>query len=220
MIIVATLGFDERPVIRALSEAGFKGFSKIYLIRPIDDDPRAVKAVAEIKKISSMAGLRDEDVVSLRVDPRSFWESVSIVHDLLSSIAKGGSEEIHLLLGGGLRALVLEAYTAFILLTDNTRSKIKVRVDLETGDHTIIISGEELPPDTKLSEAEHRILEILGERPGLTMTDISDIMVKPASTTHRLLKKLLLRGLLVKKENRYYLSPKGRALLKILASND
>lgn len=216
MIIVATLGFDERPVLHAISETGFKGVEKIFLIRPFNDDPRAVKAVSEIKKLASIANLGDEDVVSYRVDVRDFWGSVAMIHRLLREVAKNTGDYVVLCLGGGLRALVLETYTSFILLSLDERRKFKVRIDLETGDHVIVLRGEEIFLDTRVSSSELEILETLREEPGLTLTEISDKLIKPTSTVHRVLKKLCSRNLVVRRENKYYLSPAGESLLKII----
>ncbi len=216
LIIVATLGFDERPVIHAISQAGFKGIEKIFLIRPFSDDPRAIKAVSEIKKIASIAGLGDEDVISYRVEVEDFWRSVAMIHMLLREAVQNSEDYVVLCLGGGLRALVLEAYNGFILLPIELRKKIIVRIDLETGKKTIVLRGEEILLDTKLSSSELEILETLSKESGLTLTEISDKLVKPASTIHRVLKKLCTRSLVVKRENRYYLSPAGESLLKII----
>jgi len=216
MIIVATLGFDERPVLHAISETGFRGIEKIFLIRPFGDDPRAVKAVSEIKKLASIANLSDEDVVSYRVDVGDFWGSVAMIHMLLREVAKNTEDYAVLCLGGGLRALVLETYTGFILLPLDERKKFRVRIDLETGDYVIILRGEEMFLDTRVSSSEIEVLETLREEPGLTLTEVSDKLVKPTSTIHRVLKKLCSRNLVVRKENKYYLSPAGESLLKIL----
>jgi len=215
MIIVSTLGFDERPVLRALSETGFKGVEKILLIRPLDDDPRAVKAVSEIKKIASIAGLRDEDIISYRVDPRHFWESVSIIYDLLDKTA-GETDNAVLLLGGGLRALIIETYTAFLLLSSSKRSRYIVRIDLETGDYTVVVPGAEIILNTMLNPLERRVLEIIKEKPGASLTDVSDMLVKPTSTIHRVLKRLLEKGLVEKRNRKYYLTSSGRIALKII----
>ncbi len=219
MIIVATLGFDERPVVRTISEKGFEGIAKIYLIRPLDDDPRASKAIAEIKKIASIAGVSDEDVVSFRTDPRRFWESVSLIHDLITSILASSGEEVMFLLGGGLRALILEAYTAFLLIPRDARSRIKLRIDLEIGGQPIILDGGEIPiKNIDVSDAELRILEVLAANPGLNLTGVSDVLVKPTSTIHKSLKKMLAHGLLVREGNKYYLSQLGRIMLRIMSS--
>ncbi len=216
---MATLGFDERPVIRTMSEKGFEGITKIYLIRPLDDDPRGSKAVAEIRKIASIAGVSDEDVVSFRVDPRMFWESVSLIHDLMASILASSREEVVVLLGGGLRALILEAYTAFLLIPCDARSRLRLRIDLEIGGQPIIINGGEIPiRNIDISDAELRILEVVAANPGLNLTGISDVLVKPTSTIHKSLKRLLAHGLLAREGNKYYLSQLGRILLRLIGS--
>ncbi|ABN69432.1 CRISPR-associated HTH regulatory protein, Csa3 family [Staphylothermus marinus F1] len=219
MILIATLGFDERPVLHALSEAGFGNVDKIILIRPANDDPRAVKAVSEIKKIAVISGLRDEDVISYRVEVSDFWGSVRMIHELFLDHARNNNEII-LCLGGGLRALVLETFTAFILLTPKLRSVFRVRIDLETGAGSIIISGAEIFTNTSLSRNELEVLRIILEEPGITLSRISDRIVKPASSIHRILKKLLDRGFVRREGNKYYLSPAGRAVLEIVGRED
>ncbi len=215
MIIVSTLGFDERPVIRAASSAGFENIEKIVLIRPVNDDPRALKAVSEIKKIAVMAGLREEDIVSLRVDPLDFWGSVSLIYELLLGAAEE-SREIMLCLGGGLRALVIEAFTAFTLLPYRVRTRFRLRIDLESGRGSITLTGGEIILDTRLSENEEAVLRLLAEEPGLTLTMISDRLVKPVSTIHRVLKKLVERRLVRRIGAKYYLGQPGLTLLKII----
>jgi len=214
MIIIATLGFDERPVVRSLAEAGFRGVDKIVLIRPIDDDQRAVKAVSEIKKIASMAGLSDEDIISYRVDVHDFWSSTSMIYSLFLENLREESF-IVLCLGGGLRALVLEAYTAFILLPHYLRKKIRVRIDLETGRDSIVIGGEEFIIDLGRLDKEYMVLKVVKENPGINLSTLSYKIGKPVSTTHRLLKRLVEKGFLEKKDGQYYLTGAGRAFLKI-----
>ncbi len=213
-IIISTLGFDERPVIRSLASIGFRDVEKIVLIRPYEDDQRAVKAVSEIKKIASMASLRDEDIVSYRVDVYDYWLSISMIYNLYMEYVSL-DKNIIVCLGGGLRALVLEAYTALILLPNNLRRSIIIRIDLETGKNTIVLRGEEILTSLEISSQQYRVLELLEDEPGLYLSKISYEIDKPVSTTYRVLKKLVEQGYIEKRENRYYLTSKGKALLNI-----
>lgn len=216
MIITATLGFDERPVLHAVSEAGFHNIEKIYLIRPQEDDPRAVKAVSEIKKIAVLSGLRDEDVISFRVEVRDFWGAVVLINKLYREIISSVSDKMILCLSGGFRALVLEAYTAYILLSMEDRAKTVLRIDLETGDYRILISGVEIITGMDISRNELEVLKTLSAMGGLTLSEISNILVKPVSTIHRVLKKLLEKKYVVKKNNKYYITPAASSLLRIM----
>lgn len=212
MIIIATLGFDERPVIRSMAETGFENIDRIVLICPHNTDQRAVKAISEIMRIASIASIRNEDIVVHRVNVNNFWKSVASIYKLILKYYEEGGN-ILLCLSGGLRALILESYTAFILIPLSLKKNIKLRIDLETGLHTIFLHGSEIVPSINRSDIEYMILEIVRRSPGANLTIISRKIDKPVSTTHRILKRLLDQGLIRREGNKYYLADAGEVLL-------
>jgi len=124
-------------------------------------------------------------------------------------------DEAIICLSGGLRVLVIETYTALLLLPEEYRAKTIVRIDLESSSSSVSLKGSALLTDLHLREIEYNILSILYGEPGLNLSSISDRIVKPVSTTWRVLKKMVDKNLLVKEDNSYYLSSKGLTIFKL-----
>ncbi|OYT39709.1 MAG: hypothetical protein B6U89_03670 [Desulfurococcales archaeon ex4484_58] len=186
----------------------------MVLIKPSIDDPRAVKAVSEIKKIASLTGISEDRVVVVKIDVEDFWKSIVSIYKVLIDVIRSVDEAI-ICLSGGLRVLVIETYTALLLLPEEYRAKTIVRIDLESSSSSVSLKGSALLTDLHLREIEYNILSILYGEPGLNLSSISDRIVKPVSTTWRVLKKMVDKNLLVKEDNSYYLSSKGLTIFKL-----
>lgn len=213
-IIISTLGFDERPVIRSLGNLGFRNVKKIFLLRPVKSDPRSDKAVSEIRRVAVLAGVNDEDIVVKEINVYDFWSSIAEINMLLRRQASGG-KRIILNISGGLRILVLEAFYALLLLPDDVKKNIRVQVEPETGSGGILFDASELITRLEIPQTMLDALRIISETPGVNLSTLSRLLIKPTSTTWRMLEKLVKEGLVEKKGRGYYATPKGAALYKL-----
>ena len=213
-IIVSTLGFDERPVIRSLGNLGFRNVKKIFLLRPIKSDPRSDKAVSEIRRVTVLAGISDKDIIVKEIDVYDFWSSVAEINTFLRRQASSGNKVIFNI-SGGLRILVIEAFYALLLLPDESKKNIRVQVEPETGSGSILIDASELITSLEIPQTILDALRIISETPGINLSTLSRLMVKPASTTWRILDRLVKEGLVEKKGRGYYVTSKGAALYKL-----
>jgi len=214
-ILLATLGFDERHVIRSLLAMGMGGVSKIVLLVPSwDIDERTRKAVQEIKNIAGLAGIKEENILLHRVDIEDFWTAVSQIMDIFKKEILRGNSKFKISLGGGLRALVIEAYTA-ALLVKQENIDIDIRIDIEARDKSIEINPKNIPICETPTTLELEILEKLQENPSITLTRLSKILEKPKTTIWKTVKKLEEKHLVEKKDNKYILTTKAKTLLKI-----
>lgn len=207
--IVAVLGFDERHVIKSILRLGFRNIDSVHLIIPKrkEEDRRAVEALQRIRGLAETAGV--SKIEEHRVNYTDFDESVLQIADVLASAASGGSEMV-LSLGGGMRALVVEAYTAALSLPDGLRRSIKVAMDFETGEGFVEVEPH-IPAYRTLSREEALILEE-AERGEATPTKISKRLGIPKSTAWKRLSRMADEGLLVKEARGVY-RPTKRAMM-------
>lgn len=206
------LGFDERHVIKSILRLGFRNVDSIHLIVPAGIvDKRTREAIKRIESLADAAGVAR--VVVHEINHTDFDEAALRVASILSAASEGGSETI-LSLGGGLRALVLEAYAAALSLPDEVRRHVKVVVDLETGEG--YVEPSTAPPKYRpLSDTELRILSKASEAGAVRPTEASKALRIPKSTAWKLLNNLVKEGLLEKKDRgSYSLTNWGQKLLK------
>ncbi len=213
--LIATLGFDERHVIRSLLSMGMEGVRWIVLLLPDwPMDERSLQAVKEIKRIAGLAGLRMEDVVVKHVKVEDFWSAVSTIITVFTEWYTRGSEKFILSLGGGLRALVLEAYTATLFLPKDIARRTVIRIDMEAKPASITIERSNIPLCLQPTEQEIRVLRKLLENPA-TLTNLSRELGIPKTTTWKILNRLQENNLVAKEENTYKITELGKTLLKI-----
>ena len=208
--IVAVLGFDERHVVRSILRLGFRNASSIHLILPDREeiDKRSAEAIERIRGLADAAGVGGVKVH--RVNFESFDEAVLQIADILASVILGGSEAI-LSLGGGMRALVIEAYAASLSLPEELRKYLKIVIDFETGEGYAEIEPR-IPSYRTLSEEEVLILRE-AERGEATPTKISEKLHIPKSSAWKKLAQMVEEGLLVKEVKGSYKPTRKATLL-------
>ncbi len=209
--LVATLGFDERHVLRNLVRLGFRGVEHVALLIPAwDIDARTRSAVEEIEKIYSVASGGRGSVETVAVDVTDFWKGVGEIRSYLTGLFPLYNQ-LHVSLGGGLRVLVAQALVAVLLLDQEKRRRTRVIIDLETGDGGVVFTPI-LPIDYVPSPTEIRVLRALldGEK---RLAEIIRETGLPKTTTWRTLNKLTEKGLVEKTPTLHYrLTGPGRAI--------
>ncbi len=221
--IVAVMGFDWRHVVKSILRIGFREVVAVHLIMPVWDNERARAGVNEVRKVATAAGLSEDAVHVYRVDPRNFLDAVAGLIQYLSRVI-ADSDTVLVSLGGGMRALVVETFTALLSLGEVFESfgrATRVVIDLEgmaeavefrlTDALSIIVK----PP----SEEEGKVLILAYERGAVRPKDISEALAKPRSTAHAMLKDLEKRGYLRKvRRGVYELTDLGMAHVRVFSN--
>lgn len=213
--LIATLGFDERHVVKSLIDIGMSGVVRIVLLVPDWGlDERTMKAIDTITHITSLAGIDRDAIIVREVSVLDPWKGIRDIMNILYDTYTYGVDEIIISLGGGLRALVIETYTAALLVDPEITSKITIRIGIEGRSEYISYKIEEIPICLRIDEQEILVLKTI-EKGIDKLSDIARETKIPRSTTWKILQKLCMKKILEKKNRRYQLTNLGKTLLKL-----
>lgn len=207
--IVASLGFDERPVLKALLRHSSEGIRRVKVVMPINgEDSRATSAVLRLNEI--LTKLFDVRVEVIKVDPVDFLEAI---RSLKKEMDKALEEsKVLLVLGGGTRGIVVECLAAVLLLPYDKRRNVQVEIDLEFKEAYISLSAGDLS-HADISPVEKGVLSTLIRNKEMGLSEIASILGLPRSTMWKIMKRLenlnLVRRMLVEGRIRYTLTMRG-----------
>ncbi|OYT37312.1 MAG: hypothetical protein B6U89_07545 [Desulfurococcales archaeon ex4484_58] len=163
---------------------------------------------------NGLTGIPRDNILVRKVAVLDPWRGIRDVMNILYEIYLSGVEEIIVSLGGGLRALVIETYTASLLVNPEIARKITIRVNIEgRGDH-ISYRIEEIPFCLRISEHEKIVLKTIADG----INSLSEITRKtglPRSTTWKILQRLYEKRIVEKKNRQYHLTRLGETILKL-----
>jgi len=203
MIIVITLGFDEKFALRAVSRRGLKDEDEVMVLVPKPIDERSERVFQNFKTILEKA-FQNPTVRRADIETRNFSKAIT---EIIEVFSKRVSEKFLINLSGGLRALILETLLSASILNLNA----EVEVELEDSSTTISFPLEwcHLP---KLDQASLRILQAL-ELEQLRLSDIVKLCKISKSTAWRKLRRLCEKGILkIDQKNVYSITPFGRII--------
>lgn len=211
--LIASFGFDEKFVVRAILRHGIGAGDEIILVtgRP---EEKAQKAYETVKQLADSADAK----VSLKQLNEAIYDFKQLIREtkkiLLDAIERHA--KVTLLLSGGMRVIVLGLYTALLLLPKQLREKVKVELDTEDTYRLVEI------PDSILNlfevpelGAKKDLLAVIVNEPGLTIEGLARRLNKDESTIRRQLQALLSLGLVrvEGRPQRAYPTPAAEALL-------
>ncbi|MCX7796686.1 MAG: CRISPR-associated CARF protein Csa3 [bacterium] len=188
-LFLATLGYDEKFVIRSLIRNGLSAGDSILLFAPKDylQDDKAVKAIEIIKGMVS----RIVPDIELRIEEydlfRDFPEEVSRIRNVIKGYE---FDEIVACLSGGMRALIFSIL--FTLLTFSGNLKIIVEIEFENLEHYIRVPLSILK--TPYSNRWVMILDFLSR--SMSLRKISQITGLSLATVSRIVKDIRSFGLI------------------------
>jgi CRISPR locus-related DNA-binding protein len=208
-IIVFTLGFDASAVIARLTELELKGIEEFVFLVPSSSTDRSENTILTLQQFISSLNLRGKHLRSefIRVKENSIVDSMEAVYDKLSS------KEGHFIfdLSGGLRALVIIAYTVAQLL----RARVdEVSSRLENSSEKVTIPLIEI---AKSTDVEIRLLQEIDKARESTQRKMARNTDRRISSVSRVLADLEKRGLVIKKEGKpsiYAITKLGHLMLK------
>ena len=206
--LVMTLGFEPGPLIRAAASYSLKPRASIVVLTPSFKDDRSERAYLELKKVCDIL-FKDVEISFQRIEVNlsDFPTTVKQIRELLMGFA---DKRVAICLSGGMRALCIATYTAY--LTTEWRYPPIIEVHLEGRAERILVPP--LHEVLKLSVTEEKlvILRLLSKYGSLSMGDIASLMQKDRSTVYRHASSLVRMGLLNQRGKFYELTDLGRML--------
>jgi len=192
-VIVCTVGFDEKLVLRSLLRIGFSVNDKIMLVYSKSgseyDVRRVENAVNAIKNLLSSAGVAFHDVVVSGMD---FVGDVVAVVKALRDYANDAAE-ILATVTGGMRLIVVEVIVALQLYKALIRGDADVRIYVarEDGLYDVFVPISLLNPPG-LQQKDFEVLKAVGD--GMKLSDaveaISARLGAAKYTSYRLIRRL------------------------------
>jgi CRISPR locus-related DNA-binding protein len=204
MILITTLGFDISHTLLVLTKAKLKPSKIIAIVGMIRNeiDQRAEVAFTMLKQFANMIGVNIE-----RIDIE-VTEIENAIERILNILDENTPAILDI--GGGLRLLVLETYTAYQLLNPQKRNNISLYIALEGRNEVLNIDFEKirkkLVTTRRLNETYKEILKIIEEKGFATPKEILEELNKKGTPItkqklSKILTKLVILGL-IEKEGR------------------
>lgn len=207
MNIITTLGFDISHTLLVITRSSVRPSKIIALVGSIkgEIDQRAESAFTMLKQFASMinVGIERVDIEVTEVD-KAIEKILSVLENNLPAILD---------IGGGLRLLVIETYTAYMLLSPSKIDNITLYIALEGRNQLINIDiktiKKKLTTSKMLSDMQKTILKIIEEKEVITPKEILDKLTKSGikitkQQLSKTLTKLINIGLIEKIERGKY----------------
>lgn len=200
-ILVVTLGFDEKFLIRSFMRR-FGELDKVVIIGSFDNE-RSINALQSFENIVKKVGGPPYEI--LEVKPYPFDELIVKVSQV---IRRNKGSKFILNLSGGMRILILGVLFAFLI------NDVDAEIEMETENFEYLTSFRisDLKP-VPLSDVHLNILRAI--RDGYdTINSIHNYLSIPLSTVWRRVKEMKENGLLAE-ETKLKITSKGQLILKI-----
>jgi len=221
-LIVCTVGFDEKLVLRSLVRVGFSVTDIVVLVYAKSGGEYEVKrvenAVGSIKELLDSVGVEYHDVVVSGMD---FASDVATVIDWLKNHA--GKRGIVGVITGGMRLMVVELLTALVLYRSyvDSSASIEIHVAREDGLYSTVLPITLFnPPPLTLREAE--VLRLLGDL-GSAITTLSDAVDALSAklgvsryVVYKFIQRLKAKGLIKRVDRTIELTDLGKLLQKVV----
>lgn len=207
-VLIFTLGFDASAVIARFTEIEVKGTEEFVFLVPAKSTDRSENTILTLQQFINSLNLRGQHITCefIRIKESLTEDAIQTVYTKLS--AKQG----HFIfdLSGGLRVLVLIAYTVAQLLRDRVD---EVSLRSESSNEKVTIPLLEL---AKPSDAENRALDQIDKTRESTQRKMALRTDRKISSVSRVLSDLEAKGLVFKKEGKpstYTLTKLGTLIL-------
>jgi len=221
--IIAPLGFDIRPVIRAMMDSGFADLKGVYLIVPKGEKDQRVEtalsevekvaiALNEVEKVAQLGSLNE--LKKVEVDYNDFFQAILSIRKLIDDISISG-EKIIVSLRGGMRVLDIEVLIACLIAADFQRKRLEVFIYPESGEGTrVSFTVQDVTTISNLYGEEFRLLNAIKEMKKGSITSISERLKIPKSTAWKRINKLVEMGLVRPERRKYVLTELGERVVE------
>jgi CRISPR-associated protein Csa3 len=211
LVLLFTMGFDERFVLRSILRNGLQSGETILLILPENgEETRAEKAINTLKTFVRQTQ-HDAKIELIRVKLDDVYSAVSEI----GSVLRATRERIIANLSGGMRLLILVTLAAIL----SSGAKARIEVDMESGKGAVILPLELY----KSLDLEHVDIVIMRELSSIgkkaTLDELAESLKMSKSSVWRRMKSLEERGLVASskagRKIEYNLTESGIARLKV-----
>lgn len=227
-IFVATLGFDERSIIRSLIR--YNTFNpeedSLLIIVPKNglEDVRIKKAYEAILSVLRYSTENDKVIdinvieVNVPVEKNSFENFmrslVNIVKSIVSKKYEKYSSEIIFNVSGGMRVLVLLAILAAKIIHSKFPG-LKIILEMETEDRGMYVRIPIGLTDVSVSPRELTILEVIKDLRSASAKSVVERLGIPRTTFYYMIKGLIKRGFVAYKNGKYEITDLGLIALEL-----
>jgi len=208
--LIMTLGFEPGPLVSAMAANAAEGFepgAEIMVFTPSFKDERAERAWRELQNVFSMMSLRDVSLRRLVVNLSDFTSAVLQVKKVFADLR---GRRVKISLTGGMRALVLAVFVAY--LTTRWERVPEVEVFLEGRGEALRIPRLAAALGPRVGERKLRVLSFM--RPSITyrIGDLAGLLPQERSTIYRHLKSLAEVGLVERVDGTFKITDLGLIL--------
>ncbi len=217
--LVATVGFDEKFIIRMITREGLNPGDKLFLftLEPIGE--KALKAIRSVKDFVFKYHGREVEVKEDTVNVYDFADALLKLIPAIRGIVET-YDEVVVNLSGGMRILIIELLLAVMLACRSYRNpNIKIEVETENFENIVDISmlSELIFAIDELTKGKIKLLETVANVGEIPMNELARKMNKDLSSISRQAQDLIYAGLLEelsKRPKTLKLTPLGRILLE------
>ena len=191
--IVASFGFDERFVVRAIIKHGI-GLNDYVLLVSGKAVDKTLDAFNYVKDLASKVGAKVE-LFELGDAVYSFPDLVCKCLEILAKLL-GEYSHVTILLSGGMRVIVLGLYTAALLLPKEYKDRISIEIDTEDKGAEVTIPNE-LTKIVQVADVSQKraVIEALIEAKNTTVEELTQKLKRDDSTIRRHIYTLAEMGL-------------------------
>jgi CRISPR-associated protein Csa3 len=207
MIIVVTLGFEEKFALRAVTRRGAKENDEIVVLMAKDSDERSERAFENFCDVIEKA-FQKIKVSRIDVEVKNFSEATKkLIGEFLAR--KGNDFVVNL--SGGFRLLGIEVLLAAIL------TKVNAKIELELENSSAVIEFPIKWIQLDMDEKDKKILATLSEG-NASLLEISKRTKLSRVTTWRRINKLINYGTISynNSENKYSITEYGKIFLSLV----
>jgi len=207
MIIVVTLGFEEKFALRAVTRRGAKENDEIVVLMAKDSDERSERAFENFCDVIEKA-FQKIKVSRIDVEVKNFSEATKkLIGEFL---ARKGNEFVFNL-SGGFRLLGIEVLLAAIL------TKVNAKIELELENSSAVIEFPIKWIQLDMDEKDKKILSALSEG-NASILEISKRTKLSRVTIWRRINKLINYGTISynNSENKYSITEYGKIFLSLV----
>jgi len=208
--LVMTLGFEPGPLVSAMAAHASEGFepgAEIIVLTPAFEDERAERAWRQLQDVFSMMKLSQTGVElkRLTIELEDFASAVLQVKALFTALK---DKKVEISLTGGMRALILAVFTAYLLI--DWAHVPDVEVFLEGRGMALRVPRLASAIGPKVSKRKLEVLDVMQPGTIYRLVDLCGFFEdRDRSTIYRHLKGLLKNGLVERANGGFKITPLG-----------
>ena len=221
-LVVATLGFDERLVLRTLFKIGLDRDDTILLIYSKTGDPYDVERVERaVNAVKSIVGNLGVNIVDSVVSARDFLEDVVSIVKAIARYDRGG--EVVAIFTGGMRLIIIESIVALLLYKRLVARDTKARVLVmrEDGLYDVVLPLEVFEP-SNVTDRELEVLVALCEPKDMKRSEVVKAVASKLGISeyavYKYLAALERKGFVSLEDNKVRCSLLGELVTKIASA--